>query len=396
MFIEGTGLAARGHDVTLGYTTWGDLIPRYEAASVTAVRLGEFDIPRANMVANGLSFSRALVRAAKVRPDLIVLGQYHDSLFGHALSRLLRIPLVAHLRLFPSPEFCGQWRIGMEGVTRLIAVSGAVREAWEERGCIPGTIDVVHDGVDTDVFKPIDDAARSEWRRREGIPADAFVVNFVGRIDHQKHPEALLRTFAALRLPKEKGRLIITGRPVVHATPEAGQRYLESLKALAAELGITDSVHWLGSRDDVPTIFAASDVTALFTLYPDALPRVLFESMACGVPALAQHDGGTREVLSGEWGRFAFDAGDPERVVALFRSMIDWRTRDPELGRRVREHAVRNFSTEAMIRGIEASFARALEDGAVRRGPPRHRLAERREARELPLGRPVPAGEAHG
>lgn len=397
MFVEGTGLAARGHDVTLGYTTSGDLVAAYEARGVRTVRLGEFEVANTRPVRSGASFARALARAASLRPDIVVVGQYHDSFFGNALARLLRVPLVAHLRLFPSPHFCGQWQVGMRGVTRFIAVSGAVREAWEERGCRPGTVDVVHDGVDTDLFAPITESERRAWREREGIPADAFVVNFVGRIDHQKHPEALLRTFAGLGLPKHRARLIITGRPVVHATPEAGQAYLASLKALATQLGIGDAVHWLGSRDDVPTIFAAADVTALFTLYPDALPRVLFESMACGTPALAQRDGGTREVLSGEWEQFAFDASDAAGVVALFRSLVDWRRSRPELAHRAREHAVSRFSTAAMISGIEAAFDRAIAEGPLRQGPARNRLAERHEMRALPLGgTPTVAGSGHG
>src|SRR5688572_15014460 len=86
MFIEGTGLAARGHEVTLGYTTPGDLLPGYEARGVATLQLGDFDVARDNLVRHGASFARALARAAALDPDIVVAGQYHDTFFGHALS----------------------------------------------------------------------------------------------------------------------------------------------------------------------------------------------------------------------------------------------------------------------------------------------------------------------
>ena len=361
-------LAKRGHEVTLGYVIEGDLLPRYEAAGVATLRLpgialgeGAGRIPALGRLA------RSALLAARTKPDVVCINQYLDTLFGSMVARLRHAPLVCHLRLFPPDRFCGQWRIGLRAVTRFIAVSGAVRDAWVDRGVEPTTIDVVHDGIDLERFRPTPD--RAAIRRALGVPEDAFVVAFAGRLDRGKHLEALISTFAELGLPASEARLLIAGRPVHHATPEDGERYVAGLRALAAERGVADAVHWLGSRPDVPDIMSAADVTALFTLYPDALPRAIYESLACGTPAVAQRDGGTLEVLTGEFERFAFDARVPGDALRILRSLRGWQSSDPGLGVRARAHAERQFGKVAMVDGIERSLRRAAGSARLRAGP---------------------------
>ena len=369
MLDECIGLAAKGHDVSLGYSTPGDFLPRYEAANVRTVRLRRMILPLGDRLRGGAAWASSVATAARVPADVVVINQYHDSLFGSAVARLKRAPLACHLRLMPPSDFCGQWRIGLRAVTRFIAVSEAVRQAWTARGFDASLIDVVHDGIDTERFRPYSPAERLAKRQELGVPADAFVLAFAGRLDRQKHLEAMLSAFARLGLPASDARLLIAGRPVDHATPLAGSDYVEGLKRLAGALGIGESVHWLGSRDDVPQILSASDLSVLFTLYPEALARTTYESMACGTPAIAQRDGGMAEVLSGEFARFAFEGDDIDGAVALMRSLRRWRSDDPGLAGRLRAHALRYFSKESMVAGIEASLQRAAHTRPLRGGP---------------------------
>jgi glycosyltransferase involved in cell wall biosynthesis len=381
---ECEGLARLGHEVTLGYVVEGDLLSRYRAAGIRTLQL-----PTTGVGAGALRLVavprlvRSVIRAARTRPDIVCVNQYHDTPFGSAVARLCRVPLVSHLRLFPPDRFCGQWRIGLGAVTRFIAVSHAVREAWVERGVDAAIVDVVHDGIDTQRFRPAAD--RLAIRRSLGVPDEAFVVAFAGRLDRQKHPEALLDTFAALGLPASRARLLVAGRPVDHPSPEAGAAYVEELKGRAESLGIGPAVHWLGSRPDVPDLMGAADATALFTLYPDALPRAIYESLACGTPAVAQRDGGTPEVLTGEFAAHAFDAHVPGDALRVLRSMIGWRDRDPGLAGRARAHAVAGFSKDAMVEGVARALERARASRRRRLGPTWSSLAGVRLVRPLTL-----------
>ena len=372
MFDECLGLASRGHEVTLGYVEHADFVPRYQAGGVRTVRLPRMALPIGERARGTAAWIGGVARAARVPADVLVVNQYHDTLFGSAVARLRRVPLACHLRLMPPDGFCTQWRLGLPGVTRFIAVSDAVRRAWVSAGVDPDTVDVVHDGIDTERFRPYDN--RDAVRQALGIPAGAYMLAFAGRLDRQKHLEALLSAFARLGLPASEARLVIAGRPVNHATPEAGAEYVEGLKRLAGALGVADAVHWLGSRSDVAEILSAADLSVLFTLYPEALARTTYESMACGTPAIAQRDGGMAEVLSGEFARFAFDGDDLDGAVALMRQLRHWRRDDPQLASRLRAHAVRHFSKEAMVEGIEASLRRTVQARQLRRGPSARRL----------------------
>ena len=352
LFDECCDLAARGHQITLGYTTRGDLLTRYEENGVRTVHLSRYSIDRRTPLRGMTSWGVGMARALRTRPDAIVINAYYNSLFGGVFSRLARVPLLCHLRLMAPADICWQWRVMLPRVTRFIAVSGAVRDSYVASGVDAATIDVVHDGIDMNLFRP--HADRAAIRDSLGVPPDAFVVAFAGRIDQLKNIDALLRAFAALALPASEARLLIAGRSV----DENAVVYQEELRALARSLGIGDAVHWLGTRGDVPRIFSAADVSALFSRL-EALARTTYESMACGTPAIAPRVGGMGEILSGEFARFMFDSGDEQAAVELLRGLRGWRTSDPELGERARAHAVRHFSKRAMADGVLQSLERA-------------------------------------
>ena len=117
------GLASAGHAVTLAYLTDGDLLSRYTAAGVRLARVRGYAIDRRRPLRSAWAAAVSLVRALRSRPDIIYINQYHDALFAATVARLLRVPLVCHLRLFPPSEFCGQWRVGLRGVSSFIRPS---------------------------------------------------------------------------------------------------------------------------------------------------------------------------------------------------------------------------------------------------------------------------------
>ena len=355
---ECVGLAKRGHAVTLGYVEDGDLLARHRAAGVTTVKLDAVEIESSHRLASALGMVRSAVGGAAAGADVVCLNQYHDTLFGRAVTLRRRVPLVCHLRLPPPGETCTQWRIGLRGVDRFIAVLGAVRQQWAEQiGLDEKIIDVVHDGIDMDRFRPADD--RVALRRTLGTPDDAFVAVYAGRLDRLKNLEGMLRAFAALQMDAREARLWIAGRPVDHATPEDGARYVKSLEELAASLGIGSQVSWLGPREDVPALLSSADVALLFA-YNEAFGRATTEALACGIPLVGHRAAGTAEILSGEFARFAVDIDDEAATVATIRSCIGLRERDAGFAARARAHVRANFSSEAMVAGVERVLTRVV------------------------------------
>lgn len=361
------GLVEKGHDVDLVYAKDGDFIKHYQEFCASTTKVHRFRFDQKHLPSSAIDWCQSVISSLAISSDLIYVNHFNDSIFASTLARLKRLPLVCHLHVFPPKKFGGQCSIGLQSTTRFIAVSQVTRQAYVNAGFDLQEIEVVYNGIDLDRFSIKDD--RSQTRRSLDIPSFAFVILYAGRIDPPKNIEMLLRAFACLELPSQQTRLLIAGNPVNHASQEDGKKYVQSLKDLCMNLGISENVHWLGSRADLPEIYRAADVTVLPSLLPDTFGLVLAESMACGTPALGLRFGGIPEVISDEFEHFQFGIGDINGLTRLLRSLNGWQKKDPTLGQRCREYITQRFPVSKSVSEIERIFQQVVESGPRRRGP---------------------------
>ena len=235
----------------------------------------------------------------------------------------------------------------------------------------PARIDVVHPGVDLDVFRPGD---RSAARVALGLPLDEPVVAFVGRIQPLKAPDIVLR--AAAKLPRV--RIVVAGGP-----SGTGLAAPDGLVRLAGELGISSRVTFLPpqSRTDLATLFQAADLVAVPS-YSESFGLVALEAQACGTPVaaaavgglpVAVRDGVTGTLVSGhDVGQWA-DALD--HLLRLGAGPQGWAMR-----RAAAKHAA-TFSWENTTHSLLASYRRAIGDFTAQRQRRVHELVSVRKAR---------------
>jgi D-inositol-3-phosphate glycosyltransferase len=241
----------------------------------------------------------------------------------------------------------------------------------------PARIDVAHPGVDLDVFRPGD---RRAARAALGLPFDARVVAFVGRIQPLKGPDIVLR--AAAKLPRV--RIVVAGGP--SGSGLGGQ----SLVRLAEEMGITDRVTFLPpqSREELANLFQAADLVAVPS-YSESFGLVAVEAQACGTPVVAAAVGGlpvaVRDGVSGtlisghDVGMWA-DAID--ELLVQGGAAGAW-----SMSRSAVQHAA-TFSWDRTVDALLASYRTAVSEFGARRSvrdrrPPRRtrRWAPRRGVR---------------
>lgn len=358
------GLAARSHMIDLLYVKSGDLLDNYRQFCSNIIPTTSYTIDRDHTLRASAQWLLSLIERLKVakRADVLYTNQYHDTLFAGALGTLLQKPVVCHLRLPPPDPACGQHRLGIRRVTRFISISHAARRDWIKSGfAVAPDIDVVHNGIDPERFKPT--GCRISLRAQLRIPQDSFTVLFVGRFGREKGIEILLRAFDIVRRVIPEARLLMAGGP-----PSAydDKPYFDELSQVGRELGLDDSVQWLGRRSDVSALCEAADVLAMPSDWPELFGRSLVESMSCGTPAVGTAVGGIPEVLSGEFERGIVP---PRNYEALAQGILDvrqWRHVDPDLPRRCREWIIENFHIDATVAGVEASLQRALVLGRRR------------------------------
>lgn len=133
---------------------------------------------------------------------------------------------------------------------------------------------VVRNAIDVDEYA-FDGTRRERTRRDLGVPEGTLVIGHVGRFMPQKNHAFILDVFAEVLRLRPDAVLLLIGDGELRAVREQQ----------AADLGISDSVKFLGVRSDVPDLMQAMDVFLMPSLY-EGLPLVLVEAQAAGLPCV--------------------------------------------------------------------------------------------------------------
>jgi glycosyltransferase involved in cell wall biosynthesis len=180
----------------------------------------------------------------------------------------------------------------------VVAISHAVERELIGIGVPQHRIRVIHNGVNTEEFRP-----GPENPAALGLPPTGPRALFVGDIrSRRKNLDAVLR---ALRLVQQV-RLVVVGQ--LQGSP---------YPAMARELGVGDRVTFLGYRSDVASIMRACDFLVFPTRY-EPFGLVVLEALSSGLPVIVTRAAGAAEVMNPQCG-FVLD--DPDDIGSLGRAM---------------------------------------------------------------------------
>ncbi|WP_433332830.1 D-inositol-3-phosphate glycosyltransferase [Spirillospora sp. CA-294931] len=266
----------------------------------------------------------------------------------HTMAKVKNAALADDDTPEPQARVLGEEQV-VESADQLVA--NTAKEAGELIGLYgadPSRVATVNPGVDLSLFRP--DSVllsrfggpfpydRSPARRRLGLPRDAHVLLFVGRIQPLKAPDVLLRAAARMVAddPRLRDRLVVA---VVGGPSGTGRSRPEGLRALAAELGILDLVRFEppSPQAELADWYRAADVTVVPS-HNESFGLVAAESQACGTPVVAAAVGGLcTAVRDGESGVLV-RGHDPADYAAVLRRLLA----DPALHARLSRGAVRH------------------------------------------------------
>ncbi len=186
----------------------------------------------------------------------------------------------------------------------------------------PGRVEVVHPGVDLDVFRPADADARSAARARFGLAEDAHVLLFAGRIQPLKAPDVLLRAVAALLevAPELRARTVV---PIVGGPSGSGLDHPDALANLADELGLRDVVRFVPpvSQAELAQWYAAATLVAVPS-YNESFGLVAAEAQAVGTPVVAAAVGGLPTVVREGHSGLLVDGHQPHHWAQALRRVL--------------------------------------------------------------------------
>jgi glycosyltransferase involved in cell wall biosynthesis len=224
---------------------------------------------------------------------------------------------------------------------RVVCNSRAAADRLAQAGLPERKLAVVGNGLPASVFAETAPALP----RREGI----LRVGMIARMNAAyKNHSIFLRAAARARRKFSNLEIVLVGDGPLR--PE--------LEREAAELGLQDSVIFLGDRRDIPATLACMDVSVVPSA-SESLSNVMLESMAAGIPVVASAVGGNVE-LAGDRRAVLVPPADAEALAAgLEKLLADQRLRS-EMGRSARQFAQNNFSMERVRRQYADVYAEAL------------------------------------
>ena len=173
---------------------------------------------------------------------------------------------------------------------------------------------VVYDGIAVERVR----APRAEARDRLELDATAPTITVLGRISDWKGQDVLVKALADPMLASRGVVGLIAGE----VWPGAEDR-LARVLSLADSLGVRDRVRLLGFREDVETVYGASDVVAVPSTEPDPLPGSAIEAAAAGCAVVASAAGGLPEIIRDrETGRL-IAPGDSAALARVSAELLD-------------------------------------------------------------------------
>jgi D-inositol-3-phosphate glycosyltransferase len=279
----------------------------------------------------------------------------------HTLGKVKNLALASGDCAEPGARIRGEGEV-VAAADRLVAnTAEEARQLVELYGADPWRVKTVSPGVDLSVFRPGSAAAA---RRRLGLPPDAAVLVFAGRIQPLKGPDIVLRAVASLlsSSPGLADRLVVVfvGGPSGSEVGAPGR-----LDGLAAALGITAVVRQEPPcpQPELADWYRAATMV-LVPSHSESFGLVALEAQACGTPVVAAAVGGLRTAVRDGFSGVLVDGHDPASYARVVEKLVASPGRLAELSRGALEHASA-FGWPATAERLIEVYTGAMDEATV-------------------------------
>jgi D-inositol-3-phosphate glycosyltransferase len=282
----------------------------------------------------------------------------------HTMARVKNMNLAEGER--PEPM------IRVQGETQVVAAADALIANTDAEAAslvslyeaCPDNVSVVSPGVDLYTFTAGD--GRKAAREAIGLPQDAHILAFVGRIQPHKGPEVLIRAVAEMlsHSPHLRPKLITI---IMGGASGSGLGEVERLKDLVSWLNISDVVRFENPvpRAQIPQWYRAADLVCVPS-YSESFGLVALEAQACGTPVVATAVGGLRTAVADGISGVLVDGHDPRAWSSVLARLIQEPQRRVLLSMGAIEHAS-HFGWDATARGTLDIYDRIIATSASAR-----------------------------
>jgi glycosyltransferase involved in cell wall biosynthesis len=297
---------------------------------------------------------QAVVRLARglrrFRPQLVQSFMFHANLVTRFAAPWAGFPwVIGGLRVAERQK---RWHLTLDRLTAVLSTGsvcvshGVLRFSRDVAQLNPARLTVIPNGIETAPFVAATPLARADL----GIPDDAHLALYVGRLDRQKGLPDLL----------EAAEEVISKRPEWHLALAGDGPCRDWLKQRIVDCEVLRGrVHWLGRRNDIPHVLKSANVLVHASLW-EGMPNSVLEAMAAGIAVIGTSVEGTEDlVVPGQTGWLV----PPHDAVTLARVLLE-AAESPErlkrYGQAGQQRAEHQFSLETTVAAYEHLWARVL------------------------------------
>lgn len=331
-----------------------DFAPVTREYGIPVVRLGE-----ASYVSPG-SLYRLHSALRQRPPHCLVTLTAVPNIWGRLLGRLAGAPLIlGSCRGGGAPKRQHEkwlWRFADHHMTNTVQLK---RRLIGECGVPEAHISVIHNGVDVGFFSPPPDGERERVEYGNGP-----VVLCVARLVEDKDHASLLHGYARIAADHPDAQLWLVGDgPLESNLRKRARKLLEGA-------GVSqDCIRFIPGQLDLREIYARASMLVLPSIR-EAMPNVVLEAMACGLPVVATRVGGLPEMVAeGETGLLV-PARDPEALGNAVGRLLAEADLRRAMGLRGRERAENAFSWRAMVERFSTLVESLVYQNALAEGSP--------------------------
>ncbi|HWR73723.1 MAG TPA: glycosyltransferase [Nitrospirota bacterium] len=348
----------RFEPVVISLSGYGTLGKQIEGLPVRV-----FDIGMNHGRQSFIGICRLISLVRKLKPNIVQGWMYHGNLTAQLATIFIpnRTPVVWNVRqsLYSLAyeknttaaviKLCGYLSQFPAAIVYNSMTSASHHEAigYRVESCA-----VIPNGFDTDLFVP-SEQARSSVRAELGLPGDTHLIGLIGRYHPVKDHQCFLEAAALLKGGIDDVHFILAGSGVDDQNRE--------LRNEITNKNITERMHLLGERQDIPRLTAALDI-ATSSSRSEGFSNVIGEAMSCGVPCVVTDVGDSASIV-GDTGT-AVPQRDPRALSDAWTGLIRvGKEKRRALGQKARQRICEHYSLDTVVRDYEALYER-LSTGA--------------------------------
>ncbi len=293
----------------------------------------------------------------RVKADVIHINSGSDPIVA---AHDIDVPIIMHLHGMIPLDLDPRTRRLFGRVTRFIAISEVVREAYLKAGFDPGKVSVVNNFV---VKTEPSSQTRGEARRSLGLDPGIDVIGIVGRVVPWKGTREFIAAMLLVAAKRPAARFLIVGD-----SSESPPEFVQSLHEQIAVAGLTERFLFIPHLADPGVAYRACSVLVHASIEPEPFGMVIIEAMVEGTPVVAANFGGPAEIIDDGVSGILVEPRDAAALSGAVLGLLEKPERAERIVAEARRRVEERFSEAAAMKSLTQVYERAIRDQAVSSG----------------------------